>query len=195
MRSFRPLPVLVLVAACGAPEVQSQRLKDGSWSFQCELGMDECVRRVQENCPNQRYRILDGSSETRLRDAPPFERAYHTSRLHLVCNDSGADTVPAVDGSKANAASSVAAPINAAPKLCSQGETRECVGVGACKGGQVCLPDGTGYDRCDCGPATAPKPPTTSDTPPEAVTSPAGSAAMPPPTVSAAPTASPTPSR
>jgi hypothetical protein len=184
MRSFRPLPLLLLVAACATPEVQSQRLKDGSWSFQCELGMDECVRRVQENCPNQRYRILEGSSETRMRDAPPFERAYHTSRLHLVCNDSGADAVPAVDGSKANAAPSVPA---ATAKLCSKGETRECVGVGACKGGQACLPDGTGYGSCECGPAAAPTTPAASDAASEAVTSPAGSAVTPAPSVSAVP--------
>jgi hypothetical protein len=29
--------------------------------------------------------------------------------------------------------------------------TQECTGPGACKGGQSCLPDGSGFTECDCG--------------------------------------------
>jgi hypothetical protein len=154
----------LLLAACGASEVQSQRLKDGSWSFTCELGMDECVRRVQEHCPNQRYRILEGTSETRLRDAPPFERAYHTSRLHLVCNDDGANVLLSIDSSKGAPAAATSAP------ACTVGQTRECIGGGACKGGQTCLADRSGFGSCDCGPAALPPAPVA---PSEAVTAPA----------------------
>jgi hypothetical protein len=141
---------LVLLSACGAAEVQSQRLKDGSLSVTCELAMDECIRRVQDECPNQRYRILEGASETRLRDAPPFERAYHTSRLHLECNNDGANVLLSLGSSPAVSAAAPAAK----PPTCSAGETRACIGPGACKGGQACLADGKGYGGCDCGPAT-----------------------------------------
>lgn len=41
-----------------------------------------------------------------------------------------------------------------AAALCSTGETRTCVGPGACQGGQSCLPDGSGFGPCDCGAAT-----------------------------------------
>lgn len=156
MRWSSPLAV-ALLSACGASEVQSQKLKDGTWSFQCELPMDECVRRAQEKCPNQRYRIVEGTSETRLRDAPPFERAYHTSRLRLTCTNSGAEPLITLGGESkppiampSSAASSSAAPAAA----CSRGQTRECVGAGACKGGQACLADGSGFSACDCGPST-----------------------------------------
>lgn len=37
------------------------------------------------------------------------------------------------------------------PVACVPGESQECVGPGACKGGQVCTPDGTGFGPCDCG--------------------------------------------
>src|SRR5688500_13917847 len=84
---------LLALASCGASEVQSQKLKDGSWKFKCELTMDECIRRVQSNCKHQRFRILEGTSETRLRDAPPYEKAYHTSHVHLVCTDLGSDVL------------------------------------------------------------------------------------------------------
>lgn len=42
--------------------------------------------------------------------------------------------------------------------VCAPGESVECVGPGACRGGQVCLPDGSGYGPCDCGDASAPAP-------------------------------------
>jgi hypothetical protein len=37
------------------------------------------------------------------------------------------------------------------PPACVAGQTQECVGPGACKGGQACLPDGSGFTECDCG--------------------------------------------
>ncbi len=44
---------------------------------------------------------------------------------------------------------------DAAPSApCMKGDTRECVGLGACQGGQVCLEDGSGYGECKCGSAT-----------------------------------------
>jgi hypothetical protein len=35
--------------------------------------------------------------------------------------------------------------------VCAPGTTLECVGPGACRGGQACNQDGTGYGVCDCG--------------------------------------------
>jgi hypothetical protein len=128
---------LLALVSCGASEVKSQRLQDGSWKFTCELSMDECIRRAQTTCRNQRFRIIEGTSETRLRDAPPYEKAYHTSNVHLVCTDLGSDVLLDV-GTKKGAG-------------CTKGETRACVGAGACKGGQACLPDGSGFGSCDCG--------------------------------------------
>jgi hypothetical protein len=44
------------------------------------------------------------------------------------------------------------APEETAPQqICVPNETRECVGPAACKGGQSCLEDGSGYTECDCG--------------------------------------------
>jgi hypothetical protein len=34
--------------------------------------------------------------------------------------------------------------------ICAQGETRECIGAGACKGGQACGAEGV-WSACDCG--------------------------------------------
>jgi hypothetical protein len=174
MRSLTLLS-LCLLTACGAAEVQSQRLKDGSLQISCELSMDECIRRVQDQCKNQRYRILEGTSETRLRDAPPFEKAYHTSRLHLTCTNDGANPLLSFDKPAAEPAAEAAAAAS-----CTAGETRTCVGPAACKGGQACLPDGKGFGPCDCGPSVAPPAPPAPEgapdsTPGQAVTPPATS--------------------
>jgi hypothetical protein len=44
---------------------------------------------------------------------------------------------------------------------CTQGDTRECVGPGACKGGQLCDTDGK-WGGCECGPTQASVPSSTS---------------------------------
>jgi hypothetical protein len=162
------LSSFVVLSACGASKFQSQMLADGSYAFQCELAMDECVRRAQGQCKNQRFRILEGTSETRLRDAPPFERASHTSRLRLMCTDDGESALLELDSESADKPQLAAG--------CATGQTRVCVGPGACRGGQACLPDGSGFGNCDCAgpsPSITPKPFSTSSSPAAAPASPA----------------------
>ena len=171
MRSLA-LGCVSLLAACGPAQFRKETLNDGSFKVTCELAMDECVLRAQELCRNQRYRIIDGISETRLRDAPPFERAYHTSRLHVACTDDGGKPLISLDSvTPTSSAEAVKTPV----RTCATGETRECVGPAACKGGQVCLADGSGFGTCDCGPAAPPPsgPPAGTVQPADA-TSPAG---------------------
>jgi hypothetical protein len=153
MRSVT-LASLCLLTACGPAQFQQEKLNDGSFKVTCELSMDECVRRAGDLCRNQRYRILEGTSETRLRDAPPFERAYHTSRLHLACTNDGADVLFSLD-KPASADKPATDAAKATAPLCSPGETRTCVGAGACQGGQACSADGKSFGACDCGPAPA----------------------------------------
>lgn len=175
MRSLL-LGCLWLLSACSPAQLQQERLSDGSIKFTCDLPMDECVRRAQEACSNQRFRILEGISETRVRDVPPFENAYHTSRLHLVCTNDGAKPLLSLDSPSPEPAAAPAKPASA----CSLGETRECVGPGACKGGQACLSDRTGFGPCDCGPS--PAPPAGSAAAPDAVPAAAPAGATSPPT-------------
>lgn len=176
MRSL-PLGCLWLLTACGPAQFQQEKLNDGSIKVTCELSMDECVRRAQDLCTNQRYRIIDGASETRLRDAPPFERAYHTSRLHFECTDDGGKALISLD-------SKPAPPTETKPpaaRSCATGETRVCVGAAACKGGQACLADGSGFGPCDCGPETPVAPsPTPAAAPPIDTMTPATPAAPTP---------------
>lgn len=145
-----------LLTACGPPQIQQEKLQDGSIKVTCQLPMDDCIRRTQDACENQRFHIIDGTSETRLRDAPPYERAYHTSRLHFACTNDGGKPLLSLDAPPPPATPEPKAP---APRTCAAGETRICVGPAACKGGQACLADGKGFGPCDCGPTPPPPPP------------------------------------
>lgn len=177
-----PLTCLsLMLAACSSPVVQQQRLEDGTLSVTCRLPMDECVQRVKDECPYQRFHIIDGASQTQLRDAPPFERAYYTSHLHLSCTDSDDKPLFSIGGKKPEPAKT-AAPPPARGRVCGVGETRACVGSGACQGGQVCLPTGEGFGVCDCGsltPAAAAPPAAVSG--PQPSTAPADGAGSSPP--------------
>ena len=127
------MAALVLAGACASVPVERQHLPDGSWQLVCRLPMEGCVREVERVCRNKRYVISHAESETRLRDAPPFATEYHTSRVDFVCNDGSSPDDP----------------------VCQVGETRACVGSGACAGGQTCRTDRAGFGPCDCGPAKA----------------------------------------
>nr|PZN25197.1 MAG: hypothetical protein DIU78_10725 [Pseudomonadota bacterium] len=61
---------------------------------------------------------------------------------------------PSAPSSSAAAAVSAAPPPSADARVCIPGATQQCVGPGACSGGQACLPDGSGFGPCDCGTAT-----------------------------------------
>ncbi len=129
----KQMAALVLVGACAAVPVERQHLPDGSWQLLCRLPMDTCVREVEKVCKNKRYVITHAESEARLRDAPPFATEYRTSHIDFLCNEGATGD----------------------EQTCQLGETRVCVGPGACAGGQTCRVDRTGFAPCDCG-ATKP---------------------------------------
>lgn len=179
MSCWRLVWIAVVFAGCSSPVVQQQRLNDGTLSVTCRLPMDECVQHVKDECPYQRFHIIDGASQTQLRDAPPFERAYYTSHLHLQCTDSDDKPLFSIGGKTEPV--KAAAPAQAAARVCGIGETRACIGTGACQGGQVCLPSGEGFGACACGPSTPSAPPPAAAAPPPASAStPDAAGSLPP---------------
>jgi hypothetical protein len=166
--SMRLVQVLasVFLCACASGSQAAKKLADGSWTVTCSSEMNQCVRRAQEVCPQQRFRILEGVSETRLRDAPPYEEAYHTSRLRWICTKDGAEPLLSLDKEPARPSP------DGVTRACTPGETRECVGSGACRGGQSCLTNGSGYGPCDCGPTVPPPMPAPSSPPTDASAAP-----------------------
>jgi len=77
--------------------------------------------------------------------------AAGASLLFTLAGCGGGDTTGGATSSAANGGTAVG---GAATAVCEPGETQECVGPGACRGGQVCARDGAGWGACDCGEAT-----------------------------------------
>lgn len=77
--------------------------------------------------------------------------------LSLRCGGTDEGTTPLPpDGAGASAGEGTVMPRGGAPdaSVCEPGETRACVGPGACEGGQQCSRDGE-WGACDCGDAPA----------------------------------------
>ena len=60
------------------------------------------------------------------------------------------ETQAGTAGSSNTAGTGGAASSQTSAPVCTQGDTRECVGTAACKGGQTCTPAGV-WSACDCG--------------------------------------------
>ncbi len=157
---------VALVAGCGSLGVHPRPLEDGTLLLECDGELSDCVRQAEDYCGDARIELLGG----RLRDGSVGNggalNATTIAEVRFVCGKAlvhlenplrrkksppGAAPAPA----PAAPPSTAAAP---AP-LCVPGATQACVGPGACAGGQACLPDGSGFGRCDCAAAPAPSAP------------------------------------
>lgn len=172
---FAPLVVLVALGAvvgCSAP-TKMTRLGDGSYRLVCSKGMRDCVTRADKLCDKRGYTITEGKSQVHLLggDGSNYQQAAYRGELVVYCgefaaaNDNG-QTIIEFPRRKDDAV----APVATAPAAsCMPGSTQACVGRAACAGGQVCLPDGSGFGPCDCGdtppPAAAPAPASPAPTP------------------------------
>ena len=146
----RVAPLLAaFILGCG-PRVQ--QLRDGSLQLECDTDLTGCTGKVGRFCQGRGYQIVNASEDR--------EQGKPASRVVFVCK---ADEMPQLlqflsPSPAVPSASAAEAPPPAAPKppsrACVPGATQRCVGVGACPGGQACLPDGTGYGPCEC--ATGP---------------------------------------
>ena len=76
-----------MVCSCSPSTVEQRRLADGSWQLTCMLPMDECVRRADDICSDQRYRVVRGRSRHVTLGALPSREDYRTSELTFVCGD------------------------------------------------------------------------------------------------------------
>ena len=191
-RVSRRFPPLILAAFAGAlgcslSNVDIKTLPDGSHELTCRSRLSTCLVEIQETCAEAGYDVVTAFEERKrygpIEPAVEIVRSHATIRcrkMHaLIGGESGE---PATAAPKSSASAPPAPPAPPAPKpVCQPGATQICVGVGACQGGQQCLPDGSGFGACDCGPAPAPIP---------AENTPAASAPSP----SAAPAPVPAPS-
>lgn len=165
--------------AATAPAV-TESLPHDTFRLKCQTPLPRCLERAEGICRGNRYTVLRAVDNHNYTGASGVaENEFRSSEALLRCGSRG----KALWGAEADPMAQ-AAPPSAAPGqpiadvragACVPGVTQVCTGRAACRGGQSCLPNGSGFSPCDCGtetiegqprpstdaPAIAPPPPVT----------------------------------
>jgi len=153
--------------------------------------MKLCVSRADKVCGDDGYTILSGSTNKHLLGGSSSSYREMAERAELVVR-CGPPEEPKAEEVKyvplPPRTDEPASPPRSA--ACVPGATQVCVGPGACQGGQVCAVDGSGFGPCDCGPAAAPAP-SSSTAPSSTAPSSAPPGSVPPSTPAKAPASAP----
>ena len=156
----------LLAAACGHVSGYSAKLQpDGSYRIDCTNHLTRCLNAIEEVCA-QGYEIVQAHEDVRYAGPREFNEASISSVVVARCRTQepvfgrkgqAASPAPAPSAAPASGGADAAAPAPA--RGCFPGSTQACIGAGACKGGQQCLPDGAAFGPCDCGgpPSAAPE--------------------------------------
>jgi hypothetical protein len=175
------VPALLALCALGcAHGATVQKLDYDTYRISCaEASLDQCLAEAANNaCDRRAYFVARGISDVNPRgrtEAPDFALSSEAVIRCAPGTGWGAQAKELMNGAPLPvAAPSVpTAPSSAPPTakapvaVCAPGSTQACVGSGACAGGQACKADGSGYERCDCGPAAPPAAPATPASGPE----------------------------
>ncbi len=153
----------VFLCACHSAAVPEVKQPDGSWHLSCGFALSHCVERADELCGGRGYVVLGGTSKRSLYGSADGVSQVETREadLTIACADHQNELPKVLVSSTVTPSAPPVAPqpiAAAAPpaktSACTPGATQQCVGAGACAGGQACLPDGSGFAACDCGGAS-----------------------------------------
>lgn len=172
----RPTLLLVLSTLACSSNRDILKIGEHTYRLRCATSLSECLEQADTPC-QQGFVIREGKD---VRERAGIDvvgtgaTEERSSEAVLVCRT---DALFHDD--------EAARPRLERKPICAPGSSQACVGPGGCSGGQSCLGDGTGYDRCDCGalPASPSAP-----TPPPTTLPSASPPAAPPPTPDAPPT-------
>jgi hypothetical protein len=190
----RPTLLLVLSTLACSSNRDILQIGEHTYRLRCATSLTECLEQADTPC-QQGFVVREGKD---VRERAGIDvvgtgaTEERSSEAVLVCRT---DTL--FDGDESDRPRLERQPI------CAPGSSQACVGPGGCSGGQSCLDDGTGYDRCDCGglptspsatmppptPVPSAPPPETSPPPPAAPPTATPPAATAPPTLTASPPA------
>jgi len=162
MHKLSMLWLLLLLGLGGCTNVPGTRaMPDGTLEIECESDVSYCVRHAESFCGNKPLEVLDATSREGPQGDARHADGSRITIVRFVCGRNEAinfhlhkkhPEIPAPPEASATPQPTTPAPV------CAAGATQECIGPGACAGGQSCLPDGSGWGACDCGTATPPTP-------------------------------------
>jgi len=156
------------LAGCATARVSAERRADGTEHLRCRMALPACLVEAERLCQGRHYFVLRAVDEHDYRGGSQFRTDTRTSEAIVRCGPAmawplGVDPTAlpaetAAPGAAPMAPTRAPAP-SAPPRACVPGSTQGCVGPGACRGGQSCLADATGFGPCDCGAGPAPAQP------------------------------------
>ena len=156
------------LGACATFHQEVSRVSATKYRIRCEARLAECLLRVDSLCGEQSYDVIEARDE-RHRLGPKLGDAQSEFRRSSALVECRSDN-PVLFGNDAEkqpetpteklvlpARGDAASAQGDAQKstLCTPGSTQVCVGPAACRGGQVCLADGSAFGPCDCGQQTS----------------------------------------
>lgn len=151
------LLILVAISISACSSSQAKRRVDGSYAITCR-SQKSCLDHAAKVCGEAGYNIVGGRHDQKIYGTPESQKVVGKDEIWIRC---GKDRIedspdPALGSWKLERKDAGATPANsvqpALPRgVCRPGETQQCVGAGACQGGQACNSDGSGFGPCDCG--------------------------------------------
>ncbi|HET6280880.1 MAG TPA: hypothetical protein VFH73_07940 [Polyangia bacterium] len=143
---------LLSLSCVPTPAFTSRRLEDGTYQLRCRTELSLCLSRVDEVCRGKSYDVVSANDRRRPIDVTigSYQRETRSSEAIIRCTLTDPTLVQGA-GEPASALPSTPA------RTCIPGATQACVGPAACAGGQACLPDGSGFGPCNCGPPAHPR--------------------------------------
>jgi hypothetical protein len=159
-RRWALLACSALLAACSrqarAVRLPTPNAGEVLYRITCRQEIEQCRAKADSVCAGE-FSVLHTTGNSveppRVSSAPGprstgsrYQRPDWLGELVVAC---GQPPEPApLEAAPAPAAT----PSTLAPgQLCIPGITQACLGPGACRGAQACLPDGRGFGACDCG--------------------------------------------
>jgi hypothetical protein len=156
------------VAGCASWSTAStSRRPDGTFELRCKGALSGCLEAVDSLCQGARYDVVSAADERDYRDGKGLGESETRSSVAVIrCGSRGralfgSQSAPRAE-SKTESNPVSKAVSNTTAGACVPGSTQECVGPAACRGGQACVADGTGFAPCVCAPPPAPSSPSPS---------------------------------
>jgi hypothetical protein len=156
---------MVTLASCASlwPQVHTERRPDGIIHLTCKMTLQRCLDQAEAACEHQRYAVIRAFDDHEYKGNSIAWTEVRNSEAWIRCgfgHTFGAEAPELRDAAVCPPPAPAPPPPAPAPApTCTQGASVACVGVGGCRGGQICL-EGGKLGPCDCGPA-APPPPAT----------------------------------
>lgn len=157
--------LVVGLLACACSGASTRSLGPDTWRVQCKSSMATCAAKADELCSDRGYIITSGRSYKQIYGPEGQQVADERGELVVHCGTAPTDRKPDAGdegqpgGWRLPSRPSGQPAEKAAPdpsgrpgqRACTPGETQMCVGPAACRGGQACRSDGSGFEPCDCG--------------------------------------------